>query len=214
MVGKVITIAQQKGGAGKTTLAIHLAVAWSALGQKVAVLDTDPQASLTGWQGVRATRQAARAGAPQVSAITGWRAPAEIERLAKAFDLVVVDSPPHTETEARVVIRAADLVIVPIQPSVMDLWATQATLNLAKAERTAALLVLNRVPPRSSAAAEIAEEAHKLGVPVATTTLGNRVALASALNAGLGITEFQSSGSATTEVSSLAAEILNSLHAQ
>jgi chromosome partitioning protein len=214
MVGKVITIAQQKGGAGKTTLAIHLAVAWSGLGHRVAVLDTDPQASLTGWKGVRAERQAMRAAAPSVSAITGWRAPAEIERLAKTFDLVVVDSPPHTETEARVVIRAADLVIVPIQPSVMDLWATQATLNLAKAEKTQALLVLNRVPPRSSAAAEIAEAAHKLGVPVAKTTLGNRVALASALNAGLGITEFQSSGSATSEVSALAAEILTTLRAQ
>jgi chromosome partitioning protein len=214
MVGKIITIAQQKGGAGKTTLAIHLAVAWSGLGQHVAILDTDPQASLSGWQRVRMERQAERANAPSAGAITGWRAPNEMERLSKAFDLVVVDSPPHTETEARVVIRAADLVIVPIQPSVMDLWATKATLDLARAEKTPALLVLNRVPPRSSAAAEIAAEAHKLGVPVAATTLGNRVALASALNAGLGITEFQTSGTATQEVSALAAEILKLLRAQ
>jgi chromosome partitioning protein len=208
MAATVFTIAQQKGGAGKTTLAIHLAVAWSTVGHNVGVLDIDPQASLTLWHKLRAELHPELADAPKVHTVTGWRASGEIERLKKAHEIVVVDSPPHTETEARIVIREADLLIVPIQPSVMDLWATRATLDIAKAEKTKVLLVLNRVPARSKAADEIIEAAAKLGVPVAGTTLGSRVALAAAINKGYGISEFQPTSAAGHEIAALAAEIL------
>lgn len=208
MAGTVFTIAQQKGGAGKTTLAIHLAVAWASAGRNVGALDIDPQASLSLWHKLRAELHPELAGSPAVHAVTGWRASNEIDKLRKTHDLIVVDSPPHTETEARIVIRSADLLIVPIQPSVMDLWATRATLDIAKAEKTPVLLVLNRVPARSNAADEIAAEAAKLGVPVAQTTLGSRTAFAAAINKGLGISEFQPSSTAGQEIAALAAEIL------
>jgi len=81
------------------------------------------------------------------TAITGWRTAAEVERRARDHDIVLIDSPPHAETEARLAVRAATLILVPVQPSPMDVWATRPTLDLAKPRRSG-LLILNRVPPR------------------------------------------------------------------
>lgn len=208
MAGTVFTIAQQKGGAGKTTLAIHLSTAWAAMGRSVAVLDIDPQGSFAMWAKLRQSMLGEAGGKPLVVAASGWRVSGEVERLARTHEIVVIDSPPHIETEARVAIRAAARVIVPIQPSVMDLWAIRGTLDLAKAEKVKALVVLNRMPARSKVADSIAEEAAKLGVPVAAATIGNRVALSTALTLGRGIVEHAPSSPAGQEIAALAAEIL------
>jgi chromosome partitioning protein len=209
MAAAVITIAQQKGGAGKTTLAAHLALAWAASGRKVGVLDIDPQASLSTWFAVRQKPD----GAPdiEVSAITGWRVAAEVERQAKQYDIVVIDSPPHAETEARIAVRAAKLVLVPVQPSPMDLWATRAILDVARQERIPALIVLNRVPPRAKLTELMLTHLTALGVPVAQTRIGNRVALASALAIGRGINEADPSSAAAAEIKGLANEVLGRL---
>lgn len=208
MSGTVITIAQQKGGAGKTTLAAHLALAWAAAGKRVAVIDIDPQASLSGWFRLRRERLGEGAAGLEVASITGWRVAAEVERQARRHDLVLVDSPPHAETEARIAVRAATLVLVPVQPSPMDLWATRATLDLARAERVPALIVLNRVPARAALTATMLKEAAALGVPLARTRIGNRVALAAALAAGQGILEAAPKSPAAAEIAALAAEVL------
>ncbi len=207
MAGVVITIAQQKGGAGKTTLAAHLALAWAALGRRVAVLDIDPQASLSTWFKIREKPS----GAPdiEVAAITGWRVAAEVERQARSHDIVVIDSPPHAETEARIAVRAAKLVLVPVQPSPMDLWATKAILDVARQERVRALLVLNRVPPRAKLTEIMLARLKEMDVPLARTQIGNRVALAAALAEGKGIVEAAPSSAAAREIKSLAAEILD-----
>ena len=111
MVAKIITIAQQKGGAGKTTMAAHLAVAWAASGRrKVAIIDTDPQGSLTQWHSIREARMGEGATNLTFASISGWRVRSEIDRLSHEHDLIIIDSPPHTDAEARTAIRAADLV--------------------------------------------------------------------------------------------------------
>jgi chromosome partitioning protein len=202
-MGVVITVAQQKGGAGKTTLAAHLAVAWANEGKSVAVVDIDPQASLSTW----AEQRGARNGL-HVSKVTGWRTQAEVERQARDHDVVIVDSPPHAETEAKIAVRAAALVVVPVQPSPMDVWATKPTLDLAKSEKVPALLVFNRVPPRAKLTEAMLEKVGALGVPLAETRVGNRVALATALFEGSGITETAPSSAAGEEIRALAAEIL------
>lgn len=207
MAGAVITIAQQKGGAGKTTLAAHLALAWAVLGRRVAVLDIDPQASLSTW--FRMREQPSGAPNVDVSAITGWRVAAEVERQARVHDIVVIDSPPHAETEARIAVRAARLALVPMQPSPMDLWATQAILDVARREQVPALLVLNRVPSRAKLTDTMIAQLKELDVPLAKTRIGNRVALAAALAEGKGIMEAAPSSLAATEIKSLAAEILD-----
>jgi chromosome partitioning protein len=208
MTARIITIAQQKGGAGKTTLAAHLALAWATKGRRVSVIDIDPQASLSSWFRLRRERNP-KSGDIDVTAITGWRVAAEVERQAHDHDLVVIDSPPHAATEARIAVRAASLVVIPVQPSPMDLWATKATLDLTRSERVRALLVLNRVPPRANLTEAMLAEFVALNVPVAQTQIGNRIALAASLAEGKGILEAaRGSRAAADEIISLAGEIL------
>ena len=208
MTATVITIAQQKGGAGKTTLAIHLALAWAASGRRVAIIDIDPQASVSTWFRVRHERNEARAAPIEAVAVGGWRVAGEVERQARNHDIVLVDSPPHAETEARVAVRAGKLVLVPVQPSPMDFWATKPTLDLARAEKVPALLVLNRVPARANLTGAMLEAFRSLDVPLADAQIGNRVALAAALNAGQGILEYDPSSIAAAEIMALAEEAL------
>lgn len=208
MAGRVFTVAQQKGGAGKTTIVAHLAVFWSGLGRTVAVVDIDPQASLARWVEVRRQARAENGGIGfTFSQIAGWRLAGEAERLERDHDVVLIDSAPHAETEARIAVRAAALVIVPVQPSPMDLWATRPTLELALAERRPSLLVINRMPSRARLAAEMTDKLAGLGIGVAATTLGNRVAFAESLADGAGVSESEPGSTAANEIAALGMEI-------
>ena len=207
MAGRVITVAQRKGGAGKTTLAAQLAVAWSKAGAQVALLDIDPQGSLAAWVGLRRTRLGDAAIGFEFAALPGWRAEQWIADQARAADLVIIDSPPHVETEARIAVRAAGLVLIPVQPSPLDLWATEATLAMAKNEHRRALAVLNRVAPRSSATEHIAGNLAQLGATVAAARIGNRVALVQAMAQGLGVLETATASPAAVEITALATEL-------
>jgi len=208
MAGKVVTVAQQKGGAGKTTLAIHLAVAWALAGRRVAAVDIDPQGSLTEWAKVRAAGLSDPAGSITHSQVSGWRVQKEVETLARSHDVVVIDSPPHADTEAKIAVRAGSLVVIPVQPSPMDLWATRPTLDLAKAEKRPVLLVLNRVPPRGKLVEAALARAQEMGVPVAATHVGNRIGFAAAIMEGLTQMETDRRSRGAQEVEDLAAEIL------
>jgi chromosome partitioning protein len=207
MPGLVITIAQRKGGAGKTTLAAQLAVAWARQGVRVAVLDIDPQGSLAAWIELRRARLGANAIGFDFAAFPGWRASQWIEDRARHTDLVVIDNPPHAETEAQIAVRAAGLVLIPVQPSPLDLWATEATLKMARDERRRALIVLNRVPPRSGLTDRIATDFAATGTPVAATRIGNRVAFVRAMASGLGVLEGTDATLAATEIAALADEV-------
>ena len=147
----------------------------------------------------------------EATAIAGWRTAGEVERQARDHDIVLIDSPPHAETEARIAVRAAKLVLIPVQPSPMDLWATKPTLELARAEKVPALLVLNRVPSRANLTGAMLEAFNALGVTMAETQIGNRVGLAAAINEGQGILEYDPSSSAAAEIKKLAEEVLQRL---
>lgn len=211
MAGKVFTVAQQKGGAGKTTTVAHLAIAWMQLGHSVATVDIDPQGSLTRWHEVRCQATDGKPGFTHLQ-INGWRTQAEVEKLARSHDVVVIDSPPHAQTEARIAVRAAALVIAPVQPSPMDLWAMQSTLELAAQEKRALLMVLNRAPPRTKLADALVAEVSKLvnppAVRLAETRIGNRTAYAGTLLTGRSVTETGRRTQAAQEMQALAEEIL------
>jgi len=206
LVARVITVAQQKGGAGKTTLAAHLAVAWASGKRRVAIVDTDPQGSLTQWYKVREAALEGDTGLT-FAAISGWRVRSEIDRLKHTHDLIVIDSPPHTDAEARTAIRAADLVVIPLQPSPMDVWATSATIQICKQEKVPVKMVLNRVHPQAKLTEAISGEM----VGLSSNRFGNRVIFAGALMHGLGVTEAEPNSIAADEVRALAREITSYL---
>ena len=145
MAGLVITIAQRKGGAGKTTLAAQLAIAWARQGARVAVLDIDPQGSLAAWIDLRRARLGTEAIGFDFAALPGWRAAQWVEDRAREADLVLIDGPPHRETEARIAVRVAGLVLIPVQPSPLDLWATEATLKMARDERQHGVIQIGEI---------------------------------------------------------------------
>lgn len=211
MAAHVITIAQQKGGAGKTTLAAQLAVAWAKARRSVAVIDIDPQGSLSAWHALRTETLGEGSVGIHLSQVAGWRLSTELDRLRDTYDVVIVDSPPHAETEAKAAIRAADIVLLPVQPSPMDLWALEPTLEVARKEKTPALLVLNRMPPRGKLSDQVMETLAERALPIADTQIGNRVAFAASMMDGKGVIETHARGTAAAEIRALADETLRRL---
>jgi chromosome partitioning protein len=208
MTGLIITLAQQKGGAGKTTVAAHLAVAYALSGKAVAVLDTDPQGSLGQWY----ERREAGMGAEQIDIIfrtaSGWGARREARALARDHDVVVLDTPPKSDLELRPALEAANVVAIPVQPAPIDLWATEPTLAMVDKVGSRALLILNRVVHGTLLGAEIAREIAAMGHPVAVTELGSRIAFAASMGAGRTAMETQPNSAAAAEIYDLAIEVL------
>lgn len=209
-MSQIYTIAQQKGGSGKTTLATHLAIAFHKMkDMRVGLLDVDPQGSLGEWFEARERALGDDiAGELTFRTASGWGARREARSMARDHDIVVVDTPPKSDSEARPAIEAAQRVIIPVQPSPVDVWATQSILDIAAREKTETLLILNRVPPRASLTGEMSDALSGLGVPVAQTRLGNRVVFAAAMGKGLTALETEPSGKAANEARALASEIL------
>ncbi|MDW8397900.1 MAG: ParA family partition ATPase [Acetobacteraceae bacterium] len=198
----VIAVAQRKGGAGKSTVAANLAAALAASGRQVGLLDTDPQGTLTRWHAERQA-SAARAAALAFEAPSGWRVPATLDRM-RGLDAVILDTPPHADTDARIAIRAADLVLVPLQPSPADLWAVEGTLELADAEKRPVALLLNRVPAAGRLKEEVAGELRRRNLPLLDASLGNRTQFATAFRKGLGAVEAAPRSQAAAEARALA----------
>ncbi|MDX6749609.1 ParA family partition ATPase [Geminicoccaceae bacterium 1502E] len=210
MPAAVVTIAQQKGGAGKTTVVVQLATALAAQGRRIAVVDIDPQASLTGWMRLREEGLREVPGL-RFATVGGWRLSVELDRLAREADLVLVDTPPHAETDARLAVRDARLVLVPCQPSPPDLWASRATFELAAKEGREALLVLNRVPPRGRSVEEARRAVEEAGWPMLEASLGNRQGFVQSFGRGLGAVEGEPRGAAAEEARRLAEALASRL---
>jgi chromosome partitioning protein len=199
----VITISQQKGGTGKTMLAANLAVALGTT-RSVALIDIDPQRSLARWHALRRPVMLSLG----FSEVPGWRIARELDRLKAAHDFVVIDTPPQIDTDARLAIRGANLVLVPVQPSPPDIWAADGTLRLAAAERCKAAIVLNRVPVAGKLLRHMTAELQHAQKPLLSSRIGNRTAFASAFAEGMGITEAAPRSIAANELRALLDELL------
>ncbi|MDT1061331.1 ParA family partition ATPase [Paracoccus sp. CPCC 101403] len=207
MAGRIITVAQQKGGSGKTTIAVNLAVTLRHRGHRVALLDTDPQGSMGRWFLERLERLG-EDEALDFSTSSAWGASYESEKLKKRFDFVIIDTPPKIDSDLRPALRVADLVVVPVSASHLDLWATEGVLDLARREKCDTLIVLNRTRPNTRLAQEIAGKATELGAEVAIAQLANRVAYAETLGQGLGASDDARSKAARDEIGVLTDEVL------
>lgn len=206
-MGKVITVAQQKGGSGKTTLSACLALGLAGRNLAVAIVDTDPQGSLGRW--FMARKETMGDDGPDLGFRTAsaWGARYEARELLKSHDVVVIDTPPKMGVDGRPAIEGADLVVVPVTPSNMDVWATEPTVEMALAEKKPVLLVLNRVSARTRLADDIRERLAGMGGRLCAASLGNRVRFAEALGNGRSPTDGPRSDMAAREVRSLVDEI-------
>ncbi len=203
MAGRVVTVAQQKGGSGKTTLAVNLGCAALAEGRRVALLDTDPQGSMGRWFMARRER-----GEPGLTFATSsaWGVAYECEKLVRDHDLVLVDTPPKVDADLRPALREAALVLVPVATSQVDLWATESVLDLAQRERAPVMVVLNRAAARARLTGEIVQQVQGLA-PVAQTVVGNRVLYAETLGQGASVVEARRNGPAAEEIRALWSEV-------
>ncbi len=213
MTGTIITIAQQKGGSGKTTLTAHMAAAalLSRKGASVALLDIDPQGSLGEWFEAREELLGEQDAGFSFRTASGWGARREARAMARDHDYVFADTPPKSDREAQPAIEAASLVLIPMQPSPVDLWATQLSLDLTEKERVPALVVLNRVPPRAKLTSEILDALNGMGPAVAQSVLGNRTAYAAAMGKGSSVLEESGNKLAVHEVQALFKEVESAL---
>ncbi|MCA0995877.1 ParA family partition ATPase [Alloyangia pacifica] len=210
MTGSVITVAQQKGGSGKTTLSANLAIGFLAQGKSVALVDIDPQGSLGRWFMTRLERDPEALGALEFATSSAWGVTYECRKLSGSHDLVIVDTPPKADSDLRPALRAADLVVVPVSMSHLDLWATEGVLDLARRENREAMVVLNRTRPGTRLSGEISEAVGAMDVRIAAAQLANRVAYAEAFGRGQSAAEGRKTP-ARAEVAALTAEVAEAL---
>jgi chromosome partitioning protein len=195
---KTIAILSQKGGSGKTTLAISLAGAAEELGRRTVVIDLDPQASAKGWHDHR------KQETPVVISAQASRLDDVVNTAREhGADLAIADTGPASETAALAAARAADLILIPCRPSILDLRAISSSVDLVQIAKRPALLVLNAVPPRGGLAAQAVEAVAVYGIPVAEVRIGQRAAFVHSLTAGQTVTEYEPNGAAASEIRAL-----------
>lgn len=206
-MSNVITIAQQKGGSGKTTIAANLAAVFSIKNKlNTTILDTDPQGSLGKWFMMRNEKLKDK-NTIQFKTASLWGAQYEAKTLKEKSDLIIIDTPPKIDADGRPAIQIADLVIIPISPSQVDFWATESIIDLAKREKKEILILINRANAKSKLIQEALKFIKEVGVSRAKTILGNRQIFVSSMGLGLTVVEKQRTGKGCLEMLSLAKEI-------
>ncbi|MCX8050156.1 MAG: ParA family protein [Methylohalobius sp.] len=196
---KTIAMVSQKGGAGKTTIAVHLAVCAELAGHRAAIIDVDPQASALEWYHRR------QADTPEVIRATPEQLSSLLDQARKnGANVVLIDTAPHSERGALVAAGLADQVLIPCRPAAFDVAAIGTTLGLLRLSGTIdrAAIVLNAVPPRGAQVEEAAKGLSALA-KVVPVRLAQRAAYAYAVNDGRSVEEFEPHGKAAEEIRAL-----------
>ena len=208
---KTLGLIAQKGGTGKTTLSIHLAVQASLNGLGVLLVDLDPQASASAWWRRRKQPQ------PELIQSRGETLPEVLETASeRGYDLALVDTAPHSSEDARTCARLADWVCIPTRPAILDLDAIRPTTDLVLQAGVPASIVLNGCPPPTAYGEPhiVSEAREALGVyriPVCAAAISQRVAFSHALIDGQAVLEYERDGKGAREIEQLWAIIRESL---
>jgi chromosome partitioning protein len=200
---KALGLLSRKGGVGKTTLAVHLAVLAQEAGRRTLLIDLDPQRSAAGWWKAR------EADTPLLLETTPDRL-ADMLGAAQdeGIDLAVIDTRPSAEADAVQVAKLSDLVLVPTRPGILDLRAILDTLDTAKGTARRSMVALNACKPSRGAgeASDTVDARHALAafaVPVAPIAIVNRDAFSTALRTGLTACEADPDSKAASEMHAL-----------
>ncbi|RYC28850.1 ParA family protein [Lichenibacterium minor] len=195
---KTIAVLSQKGGSGKSTISVHLAVAAQQHGFRVAVVDLDPQATARKWGDKR------EADEPEVIGDHAERLPQLVDAArANGADLLVIDTAPNADRASLTAARAADLVLIPCRPSSFDLDAIEATCDLADIAKKPAWVVLNAAPIRSAIVDEARRGLEAQGRKVAPQVVHVRVAFSHGVIDGRTAQELEPDGKAAEEIEAL-----------
>ncbi|MBJ6123322.1 ParA family partition ATPase [Sphingomonas mollis] len=194
-----IAIISQKGGAGKTTLALHLAAAAQDAGRVALIIDTDPQATASQWASWR------QDAPPEVIDSPPPRLAAKAAQASgQGADFIVIDTPPHADSAARAAVEIADLVLIPCRPSAFDLSAIQTTAKLVQLLRKPAFVVFTAGSPNAPRIyAEAGELVESYGTPPCPILIPDRAAYRHASAEGRTVMELEPTGKAADEIRQL-----------
>lgn len=213
----IYSFVNQKGGVGKTTLAIGVAAEQARRGARVLLIDADPQGSALDWQAQRG-----RLEHPPLLTVVGFPRDTihrEIDQLGSGYDTIVIDAPGRIEAVARAVIMASDVVVIPVQPSPYDVWASADVLALLeqsqvyKPELTAAW-VINRKIVGTSIGRDIKTQLADYGPQLLEATVAQRIIFSEAAARGLAVHETDPGGIADTEIRDITTELEAITHAR
>ncbi|MDQ5908310.1 MAG: chromosome partitioning protein [Pseudomonadota bacterium] len=207
---QVIAIANPKGGVGKTTVAVNLARAWQQAGHRVLLVDSDPQGSARDWY--QASQNQGRE-MPVVVGVDRPVLPASVQPLRGAFDRIVIDGAAKLQEMTVSAIKAADFILIPIQPSALDIWAAEDLVELIKARQA----VTDGKPPaafvvsRQITGTRLALDAHRaleaLALPILTARTTQRVVYAECMSTGSTVLDLEADGPAAAEINALCQEL-------
>ncbi len=205
----ILALLNQKGGVGKTTLAVHIAAALALKGRSVLLVDADPQGSALDWA---ATRQAeplfSVVGLPKNNLHK------EIPAHAAKYEDVIIDGPPRVNELARAAILASDMVLIPVQPSPYDVWAAKDIVDLLREaavfkENQICRFVINRKIEKTAIGRDVVDALKNYEIPVLSVSIAQRVAFAESAGQGSTVVENDPTGQAADEINELVEEILS-----
>jgi chromosome partitioning protein len=209
----IIAVVNQKGGAGKTTIAVNLSAALAAEGKRILLIDADPQQTAQDWAAIRTE--------PPPFQVIGLAKPVlhrDVPRLAADYDYVVIDGAPRSYEVTRSAVAAADMVLIPVQPSGADFWASRETVNLAKemfafkdTQRSA--FVVSRKVGRTTLGRDIADALAEFEIPILRAATTQRIIYAETLTAGTTVIEQEPRGRAADEIFAILSELRESVAA-